>query len=67
MSEKHKDYFNAIGEIFPTIVYNGKCIGLWKIDIANKKLNISIDSEVEYYDKQLVNDERERMENLLLR
>ena len=55
-------YFNRIGEIYATILFNGKCIGIWEINKRNQYINCHL---FKCQEKQIVDKERERMESLM--
>lgn len=54
--ENYKIYFNSIGEIYPTIIYNGKCIGRWEINMKDRTINLHIDNDKKI-DVSLVKEE----------
>ena len=58
--DSYDKYFNRIGEIFPTIVYNGKCVGLWNLDLKNKNIKLCLDSNVEI-PCNLIQQEKEKV------
>lgn len=39
-AENHKQYFNKIGEIYATILFEGKAIGIWSLDVKKNKIEI---------------------------
>lgn len=65
-SDQPEILFNPIGEIYPTIIVNGKCVGLWSIDFKTPKIEVMplTQSSMRTYIK-CVEFERTRMEDLL--
>ena len=65
-SEKPERLFNAIGEIYPTIIVNGKCVGFWSIDFKTERLDvIPLDKSHFSTFNELIKREKKRMENLM--
>lgn len=58
-SENYQRFFNSIGEIFPTIVLNGQCIGTWDVDLKRKRLDVKICESISLnkwlLEKELIN------------
>lgn len=61
----YQRYFNSIGELLPTIVYNGKCVGIWSVDLKKKLLKYNIHN-CNYLQKKLIKQEAERTKEKIL-
>jgi hypothetical protein len=58
-------YFNLIGEVYATVVINGRCVGLWNLDKARRRVVCEFGGLGEAWDRVLVERERRRMEELI--